>query len=121
MNYLISLLGAKYFSKIDLRSGYHQFRIHPDDIYKTAFNTRYGHFEWLVLPFGLTNAPASFMALMQEILQPFLDDFVIVFLDDILIYSKSLEEHQIHLRKVLSVLRQQQLYGKLEKCEWIKS
>ncbi len=115
------LLGAKYFSKIDLRSGYHQLRIHPEDIYKTAFNTRYGHFEWMVLPFGLTNAPASFMALMQEIFQPFLDNFVIVFLDDILIYSKTLKDHKDHLEQVLSMLRQHQLYAKLEKCELIKN
>jgi hypothetical protein len=114
------LLGAKYFSKIDLRSGYHQLRIYPEDIHKTAFNTRYGHFEWLVLPFGLTNAPASFMALMQEIFQPFLDKFVIVFLDDILIYSKTLAEHKTHLCQVLTTLRQHQLYAKWEKCELIK-
>lgn len=114
------LHGAEYFSKIDLRSGYHQLRIHPDDIYKTAFNTRYGHFEWLVLPFGLTNAPASFMQLMQEIFQPFLDNFVIVFLDDILIYSKSLKEHKYHLSQVLQKLREHKLYAKLEKCELIK-
>src|SRR4051794_17837763 len=109
------LLGAKYFSKIDLRSGYHQVRIHPDDIQKRAFNTRYGHFEFLVLPFGLTNAPATFMRLMQEVFQPLLDKFVIVFLDDILIYSKSMEEHERHLKMVLQTLRENKLHAKKSK------
>jgi hypothetical protein len=114
------LQGAKYFSKIDLRSGYHQVRIHDDDIHKTAFRTRYGHYEFLVLPFGLTNAPATFMHLMQSIFGPHLDHFVIVFLDDILIFSKTLQEHRQHVREVLEILRKNQLYGKASKCEFFK-
>lgn len=115
------LEGAQYFSKIDLRSGYHQVRIHEDDIPKTAFRTRYGHFEYLVLPFGLTNAPATFMHLMQSIFNHQLDDFVVVYLDDILIFSKTKEEHEIHVRKVLELLRENKLYGKLSKCEFFKN
>ena len=115
------LRGSKCFSKIDLRSGYHQVRIHPDDISKTAFRTRYGHFEFMVLPFGLTNAPATFMHLMQSIFGPHLDNFVIVFLDDILIYSNSLSDHKKHLRVVLDLLRQHKLYAKESKCEFFKS
>ena len=114
------LLGSKYFTKIDLRSGYHQVRIHPDDVPKTAFRTRYGHFEFLVLPFGLCNAPATFMHLMQDVFRPFLDAFVIVFLDDILVYSASLEEHRSHVHQVLSLLRKHKLYAKLSKCELFK-
>lgn len=115
------LQGAKYFTKIDLRSGYHQIRIHPDDISKTAFRTRYGHFEFLVLPFGLTNAPGTFMHLMHETFRKFLDDFVLVFLDDILIFSKTLEEHERHVQQVLEVLRKEKLYAKESKCELVKT
>jgi hypothetical protein len=115
------LQGAKYFSKIDLRSGYHQIRIDPGDVPKTAFRTRYGHFEFLVLPFGLTNAPATFMHLMHQAFRKYLDDFVLVFLDDILIFSKTLEEHEHHVQQVLDVLREQKLYAKESKCEFFKT
>jgi transposase InsO family protein len=115
------LHGAKYFSKLDLRSGYYHIRIHPRDVAKTAFRTRYGHFEYLVMPFGLTNAPATFMALMQSIFGPHLDSFVIVFLDDILIYSKTADEHERHIRIVLDLLRQHKLYAKESKCEFFQT
>ena len=106
------------FSKIDLRSGCHQLKIAEQDIPKTAFRTRYGHYEFLDMPFGLTNAPAAFMALMNRVFQPYLDQFVIVFIDDILMYSGSKEEHGNHLRLVLQTLRDKQLYAKLSKCEF---
>src|SRR4051812_37199159 len=113
---LDQLHGAKVFSKIDLRSGYHQIRVDLANIPKTAFCTRYGYYEFLILPFGLCNAPAMFMTLMNNIFWPFLDRFVVVYVDDILIFSKDEEEHTMHLRQVLDVLRQHQLYGKLSKC-----
>ena len=113
------LAGAQYFTKIDLYSGYHQIRIKKEDIPKTAFRTRYGHYEFLILPFGLTNAPATFMTLMNDIFRKHLDDFVIVYLDDILIYSKTKKEHLQHVRLVLETLRKHQLYVKANKCELV--
>ena len=110
------LQGAQVFSKIDLRSGYYQLKIKEEDISKTAFRTRYGHYEFLVMPFGLTNAPAAFMELMNRIFQPLLDDCVIVFIDDILVCSRSNREHEEHLRNVLSILREKKLYAKFSKC-----
>ena len=110
------LQGARVFSKIDLRSGYHQLKIRSEDVPKTDFRTRYGHYEFLVILFGLTNAPAAFMDLMNRIFQPYLDQFVIVFIDDILIYSSSKEDHEEHLRVFLQILREHQLYAKLSKC-----
>ena len=115
------LAGAKVFSKIDLRSGYHQIKIKPEDIPKTAFTTRYGLYEYLVMSFGLTNAPAHFMYLMNSVFMPELDKFVVVFIDDILVYSKNKEEHAKHLRIVLTRLREHQLYAKFSKCDfWLK-
>ena len=104
-----------------LRSGYHQIRVHPSDVHKTAFRTRYGHFEFLVLPFGLTNAPATFMHLMHSIFREYLDDFIIIFLDDILVYSKGLGDHIHHVRQTLEVLRQNKLYAKVSKCAFFQS
>ncbi|KAJ9553882.1 LOW QUALITY PROTEIN: hypothetical protein OSB04_017927 [Centaurea solstitialis] len=115
------LQGAAWFSKIDLRSGYHQLKVREEDVHKTAFRTRYGHFEFIVMPFGLTNAPAAFMDLMNRVCRPMLDRSVIVFIDDILIYSKSKEEHVEHLREVLKVLRKEKLYAKFSKCDfWLQ-
>jgi hypothetical protein len=116
------LAGAKIFPKIDLRSGYHQIKIKPSDIPKTAFSTRYGLYEYLVMSFGLTNAPAYFMYLMNSIFMPELDKFIVVFIDDILIYSKTKEDHANHIRVVLQRLRDHHLYAKFSKCEfWLES
>ncbi|KAL0556882.1 hypothetical protein IC582_005399 [Cucumis melo] len=115
------LQGATVFSKIDLRSGYHQLRIKDEDVPKTAFRSRYGHYEFIVMSFRLTNAPAVFMDLMNRVFREFLDTFVIVFIDDILIYSKTEAEHEKHLRMVLQTLRDNKLYAKFSKCEfWLK-
>ena len=110
------LLGAQFFSKIDLKNGYHQIRIHPDDVDKTGFNSRYGHYEFLVMPFGLCNAPATFMALMQRVFHDCVDKFVIVYMDDILVYSKTASDHAQHIRHVLQLLRKNELYAKRTKC-----
>ena len=109
---------ARVYSKIDLRTGYHQPRVREIDIPKTAFRTRYGHFEFTVMPFGLMNAPAAFMDLMHKVFQPYIDQFSVVFVDDILIYSQSEWEHEYHLRIVLQLLRDHQLYAKFNKCEF---
>nr|GEW16683.1 reverse transcriptase domain-containing protein [Tanacetum cinerariifolium] len=114
------LQGGRYFSKIDLRFGYHQLRVHDDDISKTAFKTRYRHYEFTVMPFGLTNAPAVFMDLMTRVCKPYLNKFGIVFIDDILIYLKMKEDHENHLRLMLDLLKMEKLYVKFSKCElWL--
>ncbi|GKC63893.1 putative reverse transcriptase domain-containing protein [Tanacetum coccineum] len=116
------LQGSSVYSKIDLRSGYHQLRIREEDILITTFRTRYGHYEFQVMPFGLTNAPAVFMDLMNRVCKPYLDKFVIVFIDEILIYSKNKEEHGEHLKIILKLLRKERLYTKFSKCDfWLES
>ncbi|GJY65308.1 putative reverse transcriptase domain-containing protein [Tanacetum coccineum] len=111
---------SSVYSKIDLRSGYHQLRVREEDILKTAFRTCYGHYEFQVMPFGLTNAPVIFMDLMNRVCKPYLDKFVIVFIDDILIYSKNKQEHEEHLKQILELLKKEELYAKFSKCEfWI--
>ncbi|KAI6687682.1 hypothetical protein NL676_024510 [Syzygium grande] len=112
------LQGASVFSKIDLRTGYHQLRIKNEDIPKTAFRTRYGHYEFMVMLFGLMNALAAFMDLMNRVFMEFLDQFMIVFIDDILVYSRSLEEHEVYLTEVLRTLKEHALYAKFNKCEF---
>jgi hypothetical protein len=110
--------GAGVFLKIDLRSGYHQLKIWESDIPKTVFRTQYGLYEYTVMSFGLTNAPTYFMYLMNKVFMEYLDKFVVVFIDDILIFSKTEEEHKKHLRLVLEKLRSNQLYSKFSKCEF---
>jgi hypothetical protein len=110
--------GAKIFSKLDLRSGYHQVRIKDQDINETTFRRRYGHYEFVVLPFRLTNAPTTLMCLMNNIFSQYLDKFVVVFIDDILVYSKTEEEHDEHLQIVLQTLRKNKLYAKFDKCDF---
>ncbi|GJZ00732.1 putative reverse transcriptase domain-containing protein [Tanacetum coccineum] len=114
------LQGSSVYSKIDLRSGYHQLRVRDEDIPKIAFRTRYGHYEFQVMPFGLTNAPAVVIDVMNYVCKPYLDKFVIVFIVDILIYSRNKEEHADHLRIILELLKEEKLYAKFSKCDfWI--
>lgn len=115
------LAGSKYFAKLDMKSGYHQVRMKPEDEYKTAFKTHHGHYQFKVMPFGLTNAPATFQCLTNDVLAPFPRKFVMVFLDDILIYSPTLEDHLVHLQQVLEKLRQHKLYMKLSKCTFAQT
>ena len=121
INYLFDQVGgAKVFSKLDLRSRYHQIRIKEEDVNKTTFRTCYGHCKFVVIPFGLTNAPTTFMCLMNNIFNKYLDQNLLIFIEDILIYSRKEEEHQKHLKIILQTLRDHQLFTKFEKCEFFK-
>ena len=115
------LKGANVFSKMDLRLSYYQLQVKDVDVPKTAFRTRYGHYEFVVMPFWLTNAPTAFMDLMNRVFHPHLAEFVVVFINDILVYSKDAQEHEQHLRLVLQILREKHLFAKLSKCDfWLK-
>ncbi|GKD67128.1 putative reverse transcriptase domain-containing protein [Tanacetum coccineum] len=119
IDYLFDQLqGSSIYSKVDLRSGYHQLRVREEDIPKTAFRTRYGHYEFQVMPFGSTNASAVFMDIMNRVCKPYMDKFVIVFTDDILIYLKNKQEHKEHLKLILELLKKEELYAKFSKCEF---
>ena len=118
---LDQLKGASVFSKIDMQLWYYQLRVKDVDVPNTAFRTQYGHYEFVVMPFCLTNAPTSFMDLMNRVFRPYVDQFVVVFIDDILVYSKDAQEHEQNLRIVLETLREKKLYAKLSKCDfWLK-
>jgi hypothetical protein len=115
---LDELTGAKYFTKLDFKAGFHQVRMDPADEFKTVFKTHHGHYQFRLMPFGLTNAPTMFQCIMNSILEPFLRKFVIVFMDDILIYSKTLQENAQHIKEVLQLLRKHKFYAKLTKREY---